>query len=109
MDELSLSEFHEVIQKRYEYYKSRDTYTPPFEEDVPDRLYDISDGDVRWVLQSLSRSFDWMVKTDVPRKLGSDDVIGILYKDIQNKYQQLPDEKFRVLCLERFLLQIERF
>jgi DNA-binding MarR family transcriptional regulator len=96
MDELLLTEFHEVMQKRYEFYKSKDAYTPPFEEDVPDRLYEISDGDVRWALQSLSRSFDWMVKTDVPRKLGSDDVVGVIYKDIQNKYQ-LSDPKWRIL------------
>jgi len=97
MDELSSSEFHKVLQNRYEFYKRRDAYIQPFEEDVPGRLYEISDGDVRWALHSLSRSFDWMVKTDVPRKLGSDDVIGIIYKDIQNKYNKLPDQKWRVL------------
>jgi hypothetical protein len=96
MDELSLSEFHEVMQKRYEFYKSRDAYIPPFEDDVPERLYEISDGDVRWTLQSLGRSFDWMIKTDIPRKLESDDVIDMISKDIQNKYQ-LPDQKLRVL------------
>ena len=96
MDELSSSEFHEVLKKRYEFYKSRNAYIPPFEGDVPDRLHEISDGDVRWALHSLSRSFDWMVKTDVPRKLGSDDVIGVIYNDIQNKYR-LPDPKWCVL------------
>lgn len=96
MDELSLSEFHEVMQNRYEFYKSKNAYTPPFEEDVPDRLYEISDGDVRWALQSLSRSFDWMVRSDFPRKLANDDVIRIIYNDIQNKYR-LPDQKLHIL------------
>lgn len=96
INELSLNEFHDVLNRRYEFYKIGD-YKSPFEDDVPERLYSISDGDIRWALQILNRVFDWMIRRDMPHRLGEEDIIEITNKELKNKYKDIREEKWKIL------------
>lgn len=81
LDELSLEDFIQAIEKRVKYFSSNDNYISPFEEDVYKKLYNYSYGDIRWGFNTLNRMFEVLIRKNyIVRTYGIGHVLPILHE-----------------------------
>lgn len=81
LDELSLEDFIQAIEKRVKYFSNNDNYVSPFEEDVYKKLHNYSYGDIRWGFNTLNRMFEVLIRKNyIVRTYGIGHVLPILHE-----------------------------
>jgi len=81
LDELSIEDFIQAIEKRVKYFSSNDNYVSPFKEDVYKKLHDYSYGDIRWAFNTLNRMFEVLIRKNyIVRTYGIGHILPILHE-----------------------------
>lgn len=108
VNQFTLDEVKQIIHKRIEFLRINDEKSPElFEEEIINTLYGLFDGNIREILNSLSKAFQEMPESNLPVKLKQssmrDILSGLVNEQYISKMTPLQKEILKVMMrLKRF-------
>lgn len=100
LNELSFDDFKQAIEKRLEYFSNNSNYISPFDEEVYNKVYEYSYGDIRWAFNTLNRMFEVLVRKNyIVRTYGVSHVLPILHEIEYKAFSSLEINEQKLLSV----------
>jgi len=98
LNKLSVNDFKHAIEKRLEYFSEKTKYIPPFDDEVYEKIYEYSYGDIRWAFNALNRMFQVMfTKNYIARTYRISHALPILHEIEYKKFASLESKEQKLL------------